>query len=78
MCMQRSTVSGSALVIDIDDREELYYKPVIALHNSGNNQHYRPWESLHGYPRTVSGGALDHCSGNPTFPWSVMSAIALA
>ena len=32
VCMQYSTVSGSALVIDINDREELQYKPVIALH----------------------------------------------
>ena len=37
-------VSGSALMIDINDREDcvMNYKPVIALHNSGNNRHYRP------------------------------------
>ena len=50
VCMQCSTVSGSVLVIDtiyvlMTDKNYNNYKPVIPVHNSGNNRHYRPWES---------------------------------
>ena len=33
----------SAIVREL--HRQLWYKPVVALHNSGNNWHYRPWKN---------------------------------
>ena len=68
--LQRSTISGSALVIDIDILDTLdYVTTKVSMISMTEKNCQFPW--------TVPGCALDRCSDNPTFLWSIMSVIAL-